>query len=176
MSDISNKLSYRGQVSIYSEDKSGNRTLIKRHNAGTLALARLFAYMLIGDNVSQLVPNELNVYDAGGAPVLVSNKILTGRHVEDNYQDLKILNEERPYLNYRAYFECHLERTDIRASSAVKAKQMVLLDSRGVVLAFIELPENEFSDIFEYNEHLVIVWQMELIYDYMIEEIPDEYR
>lgn len=172
----SEKLSYRGEVSIFSEDENGNRTLIKRHNAGTLALARLFAYSLIGENTSNLAPYELNVYDAGGAPVLVDNKILTGRHVEHNYQDLKAFNRELPYLNYRAYFECHLERTDIRAASAIKAKQLVLLDKKGTVLAYIDLEGNEFADIFEYNEHLVIIWQMELIYDYLIEEIPDEYR
>lgn len=170
------KLSYRGVVYFYKEDESGNRVLLSRHNAGTLALAKLFAYSLIGENVSKLAPDSLNVYDSGGAPVLTSNKLLTARHVENNYQDLMVFNKELPYLNYRAYFECRLERTDIRAAAAIKAKQIVLLDKSGTTIASIELEGSEFAEIFEYNENLVIIWQMELIYDYLIEELPDEYK
>ena len=171
-----NKLSYRGVVYFYKEEEDGNRVLLSKHNAGTLALAKLFAYMLVGENTKELVPNYLNVYDSGKAPVLTSNKLLTARHVENNYQDLNVFNKNLPYLNYRAYFECRLERTDIRAAAALKAKQIVLLDNKGEIIAFIELEGNEFAEIFEYNENLVIVWQMELIYDYIIEEIPDEYK
>lgn len=171
-----NKLSYRGVVFFYKEEEDGNRVLLSRHNAGTLALAKLFAYSLIGENVSKLAPDSLNVYDSGGAPVLTSNKLLTARHVENNYQDLMVFNKELPYLNYRAYFECRLERTDIRAAAAIKAKQIVLLDKSGTTIASIELEGSEFAEIFEYNENLVIIWQMELIYDYLIEELPDEYK
>ena len=64
------KLSYHGVVYFYTEDDNGKRNLLAKHNGGTLALAKLFAYMLVGQDTKELVPYELNVYDAGGAPIL----------------------------------------------------------------------------------------------------------
>lgn len=169
---MKNKLAYKGTVYFYSESSSG-RILLKRYNAGTLALSRLFAYMLVGENVSRLVPQYINVYDGNGAPVLVLDSLITGRHVEDETQDIY---DEVPMYNYRAYFETTIGKTQIRASSAARAKKVVLLDSNESELAYIDLPDNEFLEIFENNDNLVIVWQMELIYDDIFEEVPDEYK
>lgn len=166
------KLAYKGTVYFYSEEE-GKRLLLKKYNAGTLALAKLFANMLVGNNVSELIPKYINVYDNNGAPVLVLDSLITGKHVEDGVQDIY---EDVPYQNYRAYFETTIAKTQIRASSAARARRVVLLDNRETELANIELPENEFLEVFENNDNLVIVWQMELIYDDIFEEVPDEYK
>lgn len=167
-------LSYRGVVYFYKEDEGGNRILLSRHNAGTLALARLFAHMLIGENIKNLVPQYLNVHDEYGAPVLVAPCELQNRHVEDGYQTT--YPDELPLYNYRAYFEAQVSKTQIRANAARRAKKVVLIDGRNVELANIYLENSEFAEVFEANDNLVIVWQMELVYDDIFEEVPDEYK
>ena len=170
-------LTYRGVVYFYREDENKNRILLSKHNAGTIELARLFAYSLIGEDTSKLVPNYLNIYDNNDVPVLTSHKLLTSRHVEYGNQDLNIFNQDLPYLNYRAYFECNIERGDIRANSASRARKASLLNASQKEIAYIELDdEDEFQKIYDYNDNLVVVWQMELIYTYLVEEVPDEYK
>ena len=167
-------LSYRGVVYFYTEDENGRRILLSKHNAGTLALSRLFAHVLIGNNVSNLIPNYINVHDEYGAPVLIAPCELQNRHVEDNYQT--VYPTELPIYNYRAYFEAQVSKTQIRANAARRAKKVVLIDKRNVELANIYLENSEFAEVFEANDNLVIVWQMELIYDDIFEEVPDEYK
>ena len=174
MEKDNHKLAYRGVVYFYSEDDTGNRVLLSKHNAGTLALARLFAYMLIGDDISSLVPTYLNVYDRNDVPILVMPSIIQNKHVEDGYQ--VTYPNELPLENYRAYFEFLIGKTQIRSGAAQRATKVVLLDDRTVELANIELEESEFSDVFLANDNLVIIWQMELIYDDIFEEVPDEFR
>lgn len=174
-----NKLSYRGVVYFYSEDNKGNRILLSRHNAGTLALARFFARSLtIGENslsdLAQLQPNTINLYDKNDGPVLVLPAPIQNAHVEDGFQNT--YPNELPLENYRAFFECTISRTQLRAGAAAKATKVVLLDAKETTLAYIDLEAGEISDIFQNNENLVIIWQMELIYDDIFEEVPDEYR
>lgn len=169
-----NDLAYRGVVYFYSEDSEGNRKLLCRHNAGTLALARLFAYMLVGEDTEKLVPTYINVYDDYDAPVLILPALIKNKHVEDGYQTT--YPNELPIENYRAYFETQIGKTEIRANAAARATKVVLLDGRDITLAYIDLEKSEFKDIFDANDNLVIVWQMELIYDDIFEEVPDEYK
>lgn len=169
-----NKLSYRGVVYFYTLDDEGKRVLLSKHNGGTLALARLFAYMLIGQDTSLLVPDTINVYDTYGAPVLVAPCKIQNRHVEDGYQTT--YPNELPLENYRAYFETQISKTQIRANAAQRAQRIVLLDGRNIELANVELADSEFAQVFTANDNLVIVWQMELLYDDIFEEVPDEYK
>lgn len=169
-----NKLAYRGVVYFYTDDGSGKRVFLSRHNAGTLALARLFAYMLIGQDTTLLKPASLNVYDTYGAPVLIAPCILQNAHVEDGYQTT--YPDELPLENYRAYFEAQISKTQIRANAAERARRIVLLDGRNIELANIDLENSEFADVFRANDNLIIVWQMELLYDDIFEEVPDEYK
>lgn len=169
-----NKLSYRGVVYFYSQDDDGKRVLLFKHNAGTIYLAKLFAYMLKGEDVSNLVPDVINVYDDYDAPILVYDAIIQNRHVEDGYQ--VTYPHELPLQNYRAYFECMISKTQIRAAAANRAKKVVLLNKNYEELANIKLENSEFADVFRANDNLVIVWQMELIYDDIFEEVPDELR
>lgn len=169
-----NKLAYRGVVYLYTEDKDGKRIFLAKHNAGTLALARLFAHMLIGEDTKLLIPDTLNVYDIYGAPVLVAPCPIQNKHVEDGYQTT--YPDELPLENYRAYFEAQISKTQIRANAALRAQRIVLLDGRNVELANIELKDAEFAEVFQANDNLVIIWQMELLYDDIFEEVPDEYK
>ena len=167
-------LSYRGVVYFYTVDDSGARIFLSKHNAGTLALSRLFAHMLIGENTKLLVPHYINVHDEYGAPVLVAPCEIQNKHVEDGYQT--VYPNELPLENYRAYFEAQISKTQIRANAARRAKKVVLIDGRNVELANIYLENSEFAEVFEANDNLVIIWQMELIYDDIFEEVPDEYK
>ncbi len=170
-------LSYKGVVYIYRQTETGERILVSKHNEGTIELARLFAYALVGMDVTKLVPQYLNIFDNNDVPVLTSNKELTARHVEYGHQDLHIYNDELPYLNYRAYFECMIGRNDIRANSAQRARKVSLLGKNQRELAFITLDnEDELTSVYDSNDNLVVIWQMELIYDKPVEEVPDEYR
>lgn len=169
-----NKLCYRGVVYFYTVDKDGRKIFLSKHNAGTLALSRLFAHMLIGENTELLVPASINVYDSYGAPVLIAPLIIQNKHVEDGYQTT--YPDELPLQNYRAYFEGQISKNQIRANAAQRAKKIVLLDGRNIELANIELENSQFADVFSANDNLVIVWQMELLYDDIFEEVPDEYK
>ncbi len=169
-----NKLVYRGVVYFYSEDEDGRRTLLQRHNAGTTALARLFACALVGENTELLKPDYIDVYDSYGASVLVVPCQIQDRHVEDGYQTT--YPDELPLYNHRAYFETHITKKQIRANAAISAKKVSLIDGRNVELANIELDKNDFAEVFQSNDNLVIIWQMELLYDDIFEEVPDEYK
>ena len=168
------KLTYRGVVYFYSEDTDGNRVLLSKHNAGTIALARLFAKMLVGRNLSLLLPKYIDVFDVYGASVLITPCLIQNAHAEDGYQDL--YPDDLPIENCRAYFEAQISKKQLKINAARSAHRVVLLDGNMTELANIELEESEFADVFEANDNLVIIWQMELIYDDIFEEVPDEYK
>lgn len=171
---LTHNLAYRGVVYFYSEDNNGRRKLLAKHNAGTLLLAKFFAYALTGGVIEGLIPYTINLYDNSDSPCLVTPAIIQNVHVEDGYQNT--YPAELPLENYRAFFECTISRTQIRVAAATSATKVVLETRDEQPLAYIDIENGEISEIFQTNENLVVIWQMELIYDDIFEEVPDEYR
>ena len=170
------KLYYRGVVYLYKVDDSGERHLVTKLNSGTKLLSRIFAEALVGHNTSEIAPYAIDVVDKYGASILVSISLLQNRHAESGFQDTY---EGLPFDNYRAYFDAQIEKSQIRANSAQSADRLVMLNKQGGQLASISLTEdseNMFADIFSSNNNLIVIWQMELVYDKLFEEVPDEYR